>query len=60
MKIAHIDLIFEGEQLIDDVKVLQEINPRRVMVYSPKLKMNIIINTRELKEKEMNNENSTH
>jgi hypothetical protein len=54
MKIAHIDLIFEGEQLIDDVKVLQEINPRRVMVYSPKLKMNIIINTRELKDNDTN------
>jgi hypothetical protein len=51
MKKYHIDLEFEGERLVDNVEVLQEITKISVMVYSPKLGANIIIKKKELKER---------
>lgn len=43
-KKIHIDLDFEGKRLVDDVEIIEEINKKEIMVYSPKLRSNIIIN----------------
>ena len=51
MKTYHIDVDFEGERLVDDVKLIEKINQRSVMIFSPRLRANIIINKKELKSR---------
>ena len=47
----HYDDEFEGKRLVDDVKLLESIktNKRKVLVYSSKLKANILIYKNRLK-----------
>jgi hypothetical protein len=48
----HIDIEFEGERLVDDVKIIFDIIPRSwyIVVYSPKLLSNISIKKKDLKD----------
>lgn len=51
-QVYHIDIEFEGERLVDDVKIYFDIVPRSwyVVVYSPKLLCNILIKKKDLKD----------
>jgi hypothetical protein len=47
----HIDVEFEGRRLVDDVNVHEKPKPtdKKVLVYSPQLRSNILINKKDLK-----------
>lgn len=51
-KIYHYDDEFEGERLVDDVKLLENIKTKskKILVYSPKLRSNIRIYKSKIKD----------
>ena len=50
MKKYRFDGEFDGERLADTVELMSDLSSGRAMVYSPKLRANIILRKKELYE----------